>query len=110
VEISDDMPQASGLRRDGKPHRGPLLQYLGTASFVFGVAGLCLAPLALVAVPLGVVVLTLADGDLKRMADGAVDPRGQKLTVGARGSAISGLGFGVFALLLWAMILASLQW
>jgi len=102
------MLQELGLRRDGRAHRGPMLQYLGTASFVCGAAALCFPPLGLVAVSLGGVVLALANGDLSRMEDGSVDPRGQKQTVGARGSAISGLGFGIISLFLWGVILISL--
>ncbi len=84
------------VRRDGEPHRGGLLLALGTLSAFAGAFSPCLYALpALVSVPLGMTVWVLATRDLRRMADGSVDPRGEKLTRHARSGAAAGVAFGL---------------
>jgi DNA-directed RNA polymerase subunit RPC12/RpoP len=84
------------IRRDGEPHRGRLLFTLGAVSAITGALSACtLGYLAVVSVPLGVTVWALASRDLRRMADGSVDPQGHARTRHARTAAWSGIAFGV---------------
>jgi hypothetical protein len=95
--IEADVPDVTlAIRRDGEPHRGRLLFWLGSFAAAIGAASACtFGYLSVVSVPLGVIVWILASRDLKRMEDGSVDPRGRNLTRNARSSAIAGVLFGV---------------
>lgn len=95
------------VRRDGEPHRGRALLMLGALSAFAGALSACsLGYFALIGVPLGVAVWVMASRDLRRMADGSVDPQGISLTRHARQAAMAGVMFGVlFAgiyLLIWS--------
>jgi hypothetical protein len=74
----EDRPweQPGRVRRDCLPHRGPLLLFLGTASLCLGVASSCIPPVAVFAIPLGLVISWLARRDLNKMAAGDMDPSG----------------------------------
>jgi DNA-directed RNA polymerase subunit RPC12/RpoP len=84
------------LRRDGEPHRGNLLYWLGIASAITGGLSACTwGLLAIISIPLGLTVWVLARRDLRRMVDGSVDPQGLNYTRNARSAAIAGIAFGV---------------
>jgi hypothetical protein len=75
---------AGGFRRDCAPHRAPFLNWLGIAAVTLGwISFFTLFPVV-VALPLGVIVKTLAQHDLDRMQQGVVDPQGWKVTEQAR--------------------------
>jgi hypothetical protein len=94
------------VRRDGEPHRGGTLFVLGSFGLVAGVLSACFAGFpALLSVPLGVAVWVLATRDLRRMADGSVDPRGARLTRQARLSAAAGAAFGALFATVYALVL-----
>jgi hypothetical protein len=95
-------------RRDGEPHRGGLLLTLAVLSAIAGALSGCVFGFsALVSIPLGAAVWALASRDLRRMADGSVDPRGIAQTRHARSAAIAGVLFGVLFggiyLLIWSV-------
>jgi hypothetical protein len=93
------------VRRDGEPHRGRLLLVLGTFGLLAGVLSACFAGFpALLSVPLGVAVAVLATRDLRRMADGSVDPRGAGLTRQARLCAAAGAAFGALFATVYALV------
>ena len=84
------------VRRDLEPPRDRLLFTLGTISAVTGAFSACtLGWLAIISVPLGAVVWFLASHDLRRMADGSVDPRSRTRTRHARSAAGAGIAFGL---------------
>ncbi len=64
------------VRRDVGPHRGRWLRLLAGTALACGVASLCLAVPALVALPLGTAVLVMARRDRARMRRGEMDPDG----------------------------------
>jgi hypothetical protein len=76
------------IRRDMKPHRGPMILVMGIASIVMGtLAGLgaCCLPLAafaLIGAPLGATAWIMGHGDLKQMAQGEMDQEGRGTTNG----------------------------
>src|SRR5438067_5523285 len=67
-------------RRDALPHRGHLLNRLGTAAVVCTFLGCCLGVPGLAGLVLGAVAWHLAAHDLREMAAGRMDPRGEGLT------------------------------
>ncbi len=103
-----DMPPRR--RRDAVPHRGQMLSTLGNITLGAGALSLCLMGTgALVAVPLGIAVLFMAQSDLGQMRQGTMDPQGQQMTETARASAIGGLVLGlIFAAGYGAMVLTHL--
>jgi DNA-directed RNA polymerase subunit RPC12/RpoP len=86
---------ALDVQRDGDPHRGELLFTLGAISAVAGALAACsFGIFGAISIPLGATVLVLASIDLRRMADGRVDPRGRQQTRSARTAAVAGIVFG----------------
>jgi hypothetical protein len=85
-----------GRRRDALPHRGRLIDGLGTVS-VFGALGsFCTGPLgALVALGCGLPALVMARTDLARMREGAIDPEGRSLTEFGQNKAVVGIALAV---------------
>lgn len=92
-------------RRDGEPHRGPLIANLGNACLIAACLSLCLFGLgAVVSVPTGVAAWVMANRDLALMRSGLMDPQGRAQTENGRTSAVIGLILsvcfaGMFALL-----------
>src|SRR5262249_10861811 len=66
------------VRRDCKPHRGELLGRLGDLSLALGVLAMVTWAPALVGLPLALVVVVLAPGDLAQMDAGVMDPAGRE--------------------------------
>ena len=66
------------VRRDCRPHRGPLLVLLATVALVLGLSSLGLVVTGWAAVPLAWVVDWLAQRDLERMTAGTMDPNGRE--------------------------------
>jgi hypothetical protein len=97
-------------RRDALPHRGQMLSTLGNITLVAGALSLCLMGIGvLLALPLGIAVLFMAQSDLAQMRQGIMDPQGQQMTETARASAIGGLILSlIFAAGYGAMVLTHL--
>lgn len=94
------------IRRDYEPHRGALILSLGNVSMIVGGLSLCTFGVgAAVSMPVGILVLAMANRDLERMREGRMDPRGKSQTETGRTGAIAGiiLGgiFAAFYALLW---------
>jgi hypothetical protein len=68
------------VRRDVEPDRSPTLLLLGTITLWCGLFSLVMGYPSLVAVPLGLYVRAAAGGDLKKMQQGTLDPRGKMQT------------------------------
>ncbi len=98
--------QPGAQLRDLEPDRGDLLQWLGWAGLANGLASLCLLFPALVAVPLGVMVLLMARHDLARMRAGLMDRAGEEQTQVARRNALCGLLIPLIPLLVLVGLLA----
>ena len=102
--------EPGAVRRDCAPHRGPLLQTLGTVSVVCGFLSWCLFFPGLVGLPLGAGVSVLAWRDLKGMEAGLTDPTGraqveQARDLGVCGALLSIFGWAISLLFGWAIIL-----
>lgn len=77
-----------------KPHRGTLILVLGILSLI-------------ICYPLGIVTWILANGDLKEIAAGAMDPEGKQLTTIGKILGIIAtvfLGLGVVVGILMAVV------
>ena len=80
------------VRRDSEPHRGKLIATLGNASMFLGGLSLCLFGVgAVVSIPLGIAAWVLANNDLERMREGAMDVAGRAQTEAGRTGAIIGI-------------------
>jgi hypothetical protein len=102
-------------RRDCEPHRGNWLLLLAGLGLLFTLCSLCLAPFTLVSIPLGEVVLYMAQHDLRQMEAGLLDPRGRDVTERAKRwglTAIVGSLVGLMllpvAVFLWAYVVSGL--
>ncbi len=97
---------------DGRPNVAPRwagwLRLLGGAALACGVASLCLARPALVALPLGVAVMVMASRDLARMGRGDMDPAGRADTIRAGGWAFWGAALAVPVLAVAAFALCKI--
>jgi hypothetical protein len=82
---------------DCEPHRAALLNFLCNVSVWCGVAALCCLFPSLLGITAGAVACLLARRDLRLMARGLMDPRGEKDT---RKAASDGL-IGVVVNLAW---------
>jgi len=108
--------QGGGVRRDCEPHRGPLVLTLGIISVVLATFSFCpyqLLLVSLVGLGFGFPALLMGKSDLKAMAAGTMDPKGQGLTqagwicgiVGARLSGLTLLACGSYYVLMLVVIL-----
>jgi hypothetical protein len=104
-----DKPGA--VRRDGEPHRGPVLLFLGRVSLIAGIVSFCtaavvpvvpvLACIGVGAIALGSAVLLTANRDLARMSKGLMDPAGAAATNRAGLRAGRGLVFATLGVGAW---------
>jgi hypothetical protein len=92
-------------RRDAIPHRGPLIDTLGSISLATGALTLCTGPFGFItAMATGIPALVMAHNDLTRMRHGTVDPQGLGRTDTGRVKALIGIIMAVvfgFMFLLW---------
>jgi hypothetical protein len=86
-------------RRDCEPHRGDLLLPLGNVSMVCGMLSLATGLPALIALPLGFVVIGMAKNDLARIDAGLMDPDGREPVIVAAIRAGHGARFGLLGCL-----------
>jgi hypothetical protein len=86
-------------RRDLEPDRGELLQWMGWAGLVCGLASFGLVFPAPAAIALAVAVLIMSRTDLARMRSGLMDRAGEEQTRTARRNALCGLGLALVPLL-----------
>jgi hypothetical protein len=94
-----------GLRRDGEPHRGKLIDTLGTLSLLGGALTLCTGPIGVLAgMGFGIPALMMARNDLERMPSGAVDPEGRPLTEFGRNKSIVGIVLATLFALFWIVL------
>jgi hypothetical protein len=96
VELEPDDRRHRGygarLRRDCEPHRGRLIQNLGTLTLCVGGLSLCLFGGGLVvALPLGLITWAMASRDLAKMRRGEMEPEGRGPTKSGRTSALTGV-------------------
>jgi hypothetical protein len=93
-------------RRDAMPHRGSLIDTLGSVCLLAGVLSICLAVLAApVALGTGIGVLVMARHDMARMRRGEVDPAGRLQTEIGRNKAVAGLVLVMLFGLFWGLML-----
>jgi hypothetical protein len=92
-------------RQDLPPHRGPVIANLGNLALIFGIFALCGGVSAVVGLPLGIIAMVMATGDLEAMRAGRLDGRGRIQTETGRGNAIAGIVvsavFAVGWIVLW---------
>jgi hypothetical protein len=81
--LASKAEEPCGVRRDCDPHRGRLLCLLGGVALWCGVLAVVLVVPAFAALPLAITVWVLGQRDLKRMREGAMDPRGRPLVLRA---------------------------
>jgi hypothetical protein len=72
--------ESGAVRRDVAPHRSNVLLLLATVALVLGLLSFGLVVTGWAAVPLAFAVEGLAQGDLKEMEAGRMDPNGRKDT------------------------------
>jgi hypothetical protein len=94
-------------RRDAQPHRGGIIDVLGTISMLAGTLALCTGPLGITfSLATGIPAILMARKDLERMRQGTVDPQGRgksdmgrvKALIGIFLSVLLGLFFFLFFL------------
>jgi hypothetical protein len=98
----DDPPweRPGEFRRDGEPHRGPLLRALAVGSAFLTYAAFCCPPVGAASALLGVGVLILVRRDDALMRQGRMDPAGQLDLARARHQAYFGIVMGLAMLLI----------
>jgi hypothetical protein len=106
VDDEDDRPweQPGAFRLDCEPHRGDMLFFLARLSVSLSCVSLCMVPLAVVGLPLGIVVLLLSARDLRQMDLGLMDPGGGGSVRAARRNAAWATGIAPFAALAWTWL------
>jgi hypothetical protein len=83
-------------RRDGEPHRGKMIDTLGSVSLMCGTVGMCLLFIGpAVALATGIPAIVMAYHDLERMQKGLTDPDGRRETELGRNKAIVGVVIAV---------------
>jgi hypothetical protein len=97
------------VRRDCEPGRGGWLLLLSGAALACSFSAICLAVPALVGLPLGVAVWSMAGHDLARMRAGLLDPAGRAAAEEARGQAFVAVVMAltclvVHGLMLWQIV------
>jgi hypothetical protein len=106
---ADDRGQWS-RRRDAQPHRGQLIDSLGSVSLFAGALSLCTGPLGFfVALLAGVPALVMARNDLEQMQAGVIDPAGQSVTEFGRNKATFGMVLAMLFVLFFFLALGQLQ-
>jgi hypothetical protein len=88
-------------RRDARPHRGGLVDLLGTISMLAGIMALCTGPVGItISLATGIPALVMARNDLEQMRLGTVDSQGiGKTDMGrlkARVGLLCAMLFGLF--------------
>jgi hypothetical protein len=79
-------------RRDAQPHRGGVIDTLGTISMLAGTLSLCTGPVGMVvSLATGIPALFMARNDLEQMRRGNVDVQGRSRTDMGRVKAIVGI-------------------
>lgn len=92
-------------RRDAVPHRGPLIDTLGSCSLLAGVLSVCIAPLSFpVALATGIPTLVMAHHDLKQMRIGAVDSGGRHTSEVGQIKAIAGVSLAIVFTVLFCIV------
>jgi hypothetical protein len=98
------------VRRDCAPHRGNVLAVLGNLSLALGVLAAVFGVPFVVGLAVSVFTEVVAEGDLARMATGAMDPCGREQVASALRRAEHGVVLNLFApvtsALFWGALLA----
>lgn len=88
------MPEAQGrlregiwLRRDSAPHRGRLLLWLSWLAIIISLGAVFVVPVV-ISIPFSALIFNAATKDLRRMAEGAMDPQGERATFQAQTNAL----------------------
>ncbi len=96
-------------RRDGRPHRGRLIDTLGSISLLCGSVGLCITPLGpVLALATGIPALVMASRDLEQMRQWLRDPDGRRETEMGRNKAVVGVVGAVLGLVLAVLLVVEL--
>jgi hypothetical protein len=88
--------------RDCEPHRGGMILALGIISIVL----ITTCVLSIIGLPMGIAAWTMAQGDLRKMRAGRMDPDGMRTTESGRTCAIIGTVLNTLGLLYLAMMFA----
>lgn len=88
--------------RDCEPHRGGLILAVGIISIVL----ITTCALSIIGLPMGIAAWTMAQGDLRKMRAGRMDPDGMRTTESGRTCAIIGTVLNTLGLLYLAMMFA----
>ncbi len=93
------------------PHRGPLIDTLGSISMATGALTLCTGPIGFtISLSTGIPALVMAHNDLARMRQGTVDPQGIGRTDAGRAKALVGIIMaGLFGLFVFLWLLDKLH-
>ena len=114
-EEDDERPweQPGGIRRDAESHRGTLVLTLGIIGLVLSILGIPLmfcalcCPLGLVgsllSLPLTIMAWVMGHGDLRKMRNNLMDPRGQGQTRAGWICGIIGTILGIISTLVTAV-------
>jgi hypothetical protein len=100
--------QPGNVRRDCLPHRGGDLLFLGNVARWCGLLALISCAPALIAFPLGLVIHSLGERDLRRMHAGMMDPQGRPQTLAACSAAVQGTACGIAAAVIWLCVIPGL--
>jgi hypothetical protein len=88
--------------RDCEPHRGGMILALGIISIVL----ITTCVLSIIGLPMGIAAWTMAQGDLRKMRAGRMDPDGMRTTESGRTCAIIGTVLNALGVMYLAMMFA----
>jgi hypothetical protein len=100
--------ELGNVRRDCAPHRGDDLLVWGNMARWCGLLSLVSCLPGLVAFPLGLVIHSMGERDIRRMHAGTMDPQGRPQTLQACSAAVQGAACSIAAAVIWACVAPAL--
>jgi hypothetical protein len=100
--------EPGNVRRDCEPHRGKGLLLLGTIARVWALLSLISCLPGLIAFPLGLIVHSMSERDIRRMHAGLMDPQGRPQTLAACSAAVQGVAGSIAGAVIWMCVVPAL--
>ena len=100
--------ELGNVRRDLPSHRGHDLQVWGNVARWCGLLSLIMCLPGLIAFPLGLVIHSMGERDIRRMHAGTMDPQGRLQTLKACSAAVQGVACAIAAVVIWTCVAPAL--